>query len=315
MMKSITVGGEPMKSKIVIVGAGMVGATTAYTLFLRGRANELVLIDRDRDKAFGDALDMNHGHAFAGPTKVWAGDYEDCADAQIIIIAAGSAQRPGETRLDLLNRNASIFEEIILNITRYNQDAILLVATNPVDIMSYVTYVKSGWPVERVIGSGTLLDSARLRYLIGDKMKVDPRSVHAHIVGEHGDSEVPLWSLANFAGSPVRLTAEEKEEIFANTRDAAYQIISAKGSTYYAIALALDRICAAILRNEGAVLNVSTLLDDYHGVSGIYLGVPCIVDRTGVREVVKVDMTEEEQRLFRASGEKIREQIRGLELN
>lgn len=303
------------QSKIVIVGAGMVGATTAYTLFLRGRANELVLIDRNRDKAFGDALDMNHGHAFAGPTQVWAGDYEDCAGAQIIIIAAGSAQRPGETRLDLLNRNASIFEEIILNITRYNQDAILLVATNPVDIMSYVTYVKSGWPVERVIGSGTLLDSARLRYLIGDKMKVDPRSVHAHIVGEHGDSEVPLWSLANFAGSPVRLTEEEKEEIFVNTRDAAYQIIAAKGSTYYAIALALDRICAAILRNEGAVLNVSTLLDDYHGVSGVYLGVPCIVDRTGVREVVKVDMTEEEKRLFRASGEKIREQIRGLKLD
>lgn len=303
------------QSKIVIVGAGMVGATTAYTLFLRGRANELVLIDRNRDKAFGDALDMNHGHAFAGPTQVWAGDYADCAGAQIIIIAAGSAQRPGETRLDLLNRNASIFEEIILNITRYNQDAILLVATNPVDIMSYVTYVKSGWPVERVIGSGTLLDSARLRYLIGDRMKVDPRSVHAHIVGEHGDSEVPLWSLANFAGSPVRLTDEQKEEIFTNTRDAAYQIIAAKGSTYYAIALALDRICAAILRNEGAVLNVSTLLDDYHGVSGVYLGVPCIVDRTGVREVVKVDMTEEEKRLFRASGEKIREQIEGLQLD
>lgn len=303
------------QSRIVIVGAGMVGATTAYTLYLRGRANELVLIDANRNKAFGDALDMNHGHAFVGPTKVWAGDYEDCADADIIIIAAGSAQRPGETRLDLLNRNASIFEEIIGNITRYTKDAILLVATNPVDIMSYVTYVKSGWPVERVIGSGTLLDSARLRYLIGDKMKVDPRSIHAHIVGEHGDSEVPLWSLANFAGAPIQLSEDEKDEIFVNTRDAAYQIIEAKGSTYYAIALALDRICAAILGNEGAVLNVSTLLDDYHGVSGIYLGVPCIVDRSGVRQVIKVDMTHEERRLFRASGEKIREQIRGLKLD
>lgn len=293
----------------------MVGATTAYTLFLRGRANELVLIDANRKKAFGDALDMNHGHAFVGPTKVWAGDYEDCAGADIIIIAAGSAQRPGETRLDLLNRNAAIFGEIIENITRYTRDAILLVATNPVDVMSYVTYVKSGWPVERVIGSGTLLDSARLRYLIGDKLNVDPRSIHAHIVGEHGDSEVPLWSLANFAGSPIQLSPEEKEEIFVNTRDAAYQIIEAKGSTYYAIALALDRICAAILGNEGAVLNVSTLLDDYHGVSGLYLGVPCIVDRSGVRDVIKVDMTEEEIRLFRASGDKIREQIRGLKLD
>jgi len=302
-------------SRIVIVGAGMVGSTTAYTLFLRGRANEIVLIDINREKAFGDALDMNHGHAFAGPTKVWAGDYADCEGAEIIIIAAGAAQKPGETRIDLLNRNAAIFGDIIANITRYTKDAILLVATNPVDIMSYVTLVKSGFPVRRVIGSGTLLDSARLRFLIGDRLKVDPRSVHAHIVGEHGDSEVPLWSLANFAGTPINLTPEEKEEIFINTRDAAYRIIEAKGATYYAIALALDRICAAILGDEGAVLNVSTLLDDYHGVSGIYLGVPCIVDRSGVREVIKVDMSEEEIRLFRASGDKIREQIRGLKLD
>jgi len=302
-------------SRIVIVGAGMVGSTTAYTLFLRGRANEIVLIDANRNKAIGDALDMNHGHAFAGPTKVWAGDYADCAGAEIIIIAAGAAQRPGETRLDLLNRNAAIFGEIVENITRHTRDAILLVATNPVDVMSYVTYVKSGLPARRVIGSGTLLDSARLRYLIGDRLRVDPRSIHAHIVGEHGDSEVPLWSLANFAGKPINLTAEEKEDIFVNTRDAAYRIIEAKGATYYAIALALDRICAAILGDEGAVLNVSTLLDDYHGVSGIYLGVPCIVDRTGVRDVIKVDMSEEEIRLFRASGDKIREQIRGLKLD
>lgn len=292
----------------------MVGSTTAYTLFLRERTNELVLIDANKEKAFGDALDMNHGHAFTGSTKVWAGDYSDCKGADIIIIAAGSAQRPGETRLDLLNRNAEIFESIISNITKYTTDAILLVATNPVDIMSYVTYKKSGWPVERVIGSGTLLDSARLRYLIGDHLNVDPRSVHAHIVGEHGDSEVPLWSLANFAGKGVQLTDEEKENIFVNTRDAAYQIIKAKGSTYYAIALALDRICTAILRDEGAVLNVSTLLEDYHGVSGLYLGVPCIVDRSGVRSVIKVDMTEEEKQAFRASGQKLREQIEGMRL-
>ena len=292
----------------------MVGSTTAYTLLLRERMNELVLIDANKEKAFGDALDMNHGLAFTGKTKVWAGDYSDCKDADIIIIAAGSAQRPGETRLDLLNRNASIFETIISNITQYTKDAILLVASNPVDIMSYVTLKKSGWPAARVIGSGTLLDSARLRYLIGDKLHVDPRSIHAHIVGEHGDSEVPLWSLANFAGMGVDLSDEEKESIFENTRDAAYQIIKAKGSTYYAIALALDRICTAILRNEGAVLNVSTLLNDYHGVSDVYLGVPCIVDRSGVRNVVEVDMTEAEQEAFRASGKKLKEQIDSLNL-
>lgn len=292
----------------------MVGSTTAYTLLLRERMNELVLIDANREKALGDALDMNHGHAFTGKTKVWAGDYEDCKGADIIIISAGSAQRPGETRLDLLNRNTAIFETIISQIVKYTRDAILLVATNPVDIMTYISLKKSGYPASKVIGSGTLLDSARLRYLIGDRLKVDPRSVHAHIVGEHGDSEVPLWSLANFAGISVGLNEEEKSDIFTNTRDAAYQIIKAKGSTYYAIALALDRICTAILRDEGAVLNVSTLLNDYHGVSDVYLGVPCIVDRSGVREIIKVNMTDSEKNAFQESGRKLKEQIDSLQL-
>lgn len=297
------------KIRIVVIGAGAVGSTTAYTLLLHNRADELVLIDANHNKALGDALDMNHGLPFLPRTKVWAGSYSDCADADIIIITAGAAQRPGESRIDLLKRNVSIFESITDEVLKYNQDGILLIASNPVDVMSYFTWKKSGWPVNRVIGSGTLLDSARLRYLIGEKLKVDPRSVHAHIIGEHGDSELPLWSLANIAGTELRLSEDEKTEIFKNTRDAAYQIINAKGATYYAIALALDRICTAVLRNEAAVLNVSTLLNNYHGVSDVYLGVPCIVDRNGVRETLDLKITGKEKEQLKASADKLKDII------
>ncbi|MCU6712385.1 L-lactate dehydrogenase [Paenibacillus sp. J5C_2022] len=302
------------KTKVVVIGTGAVGATTAYTLLLRNRMDELVLIDSNHNKAAGDALDMNHGMPFLGGAKVWAGTYEDCAGADIIVITAGAAQKPGETRTDLLRRNADIFDSIIHQILPHNKEAILLIATNPVDIMSYIAWKKSGLPAERVIGSGTLLDSARFRYLIGQKLHIDSRSVHAHIVGEHGDSEVPLWSLANIAGVELQLSQEDKEEIFVNTRDAAYSIIEAKGATYYAIALAIDRICTAILRDEGAVLNVSTMLGTYCGVEAdTYLGVPCIVDRNGIRETLELTMTEQEQELFRLSANKMKSIIADME--
>jgi len=300
--------------KVVIIGAGFVGSTTAYTLMLRNRVNELVLIDANHAKAAGDALDMNHGMPYIGGAKLWAGSYEDCVGADIIIITAGAAQRPGETRTDLLKRNADIFDSIIKQILPYNQEAILLIATNPVDIMAYVTLKKSGWPVNRVIGSGTLLDSGRFRYLIGKELKIDPRSVHAHIIGEHGDSELPVWSLANVAGVDIELDEETKQSLFLQTRDAAYEIIEAKGATYYAIALALDRIVTAILDDEGAVLNVSTLLDNYCGVSDVYLGVPCIVDRSGVRKTLELTLTAEEQALFEKSANKLKELIESLNL-
>lgn len=299
-------------TRIAVIGTGAVGSTTAYTLLLRQRMSELVLIDANLEKAQGDALDMNHGMPFAGGTKVWAGDYADCKEADIIIIAAGSAQRPGETRLDLLKRNIEIFDHIIENVTRHNQDGILLVATNPVDIMSYFSWKKSGWPSHRVIGSGTLLDSARFRYLIGQKLRMDPRSVHAHIIGEHGDTELPVWSRANIAGMNLELTEAEKEELFLNTRDAAYKIIEAKGATYYAIALALDRICAAIMHNESSLLNVSTLLKDYHGISDVYLGVPCVVNRSGVREVMELSLTEQELQLLKRSADTLKERINNI---
>lgn len=302
------------KTRIVVIGVGAVGSTTAYTLLLRERMDELVLIDANQEKAVGDALDMNHGLPFLGQSKVWAGTYEDCKGADIIIITAGAAQRPGESRIDLLKRNVAIYESITSEVLKYNTDGILLIASNPVDIMSYFTLKKSGWPAKRIIGSGTLLDSARFRYLIGEELKIDSRSVHAHIIGEHGDSELPLWSLANIAGTELSISGEVKDRIFANTRDAAYQIIKAKGATYYAIALALDRICTAILHNEAAVLNVSTLLDDYHGVSGVYLGVPCIVDRDGIRDVLKLNISDSEKGMLQSSAAKLKEIIESIAL-
>jgi L-lactate dehydrogenase len=310
----MTVTSFSKKRKIVVVGVGAVGSTTAYTLLLRQRMDELVLIDANKEKAIGDALDMNHGLAFLGKAKVWAGSYEDCADADIIIITAGVAQKPGESRVDLLKRNIAIFESITEQVLKFNKDGILLIASNPVDVMSYFTWKKSGWPAQRVIGSGTLLDTARFRYLIGEKLAIDPRSVHAHIIGEHGDSELPVWSHTNVAGSEIELNEEDRNYIFRNTRDAAYRIIEAKGATYYAIALALDRICTAILKNEASVLNVSTLLKNYHGINDVYLGVPSIVDRSGVREVLQFNIKQDEQELLRKSANKIKELIRSISI-
>lgn len=301
-------------SRVVIIGTGAVGSTTAYTLMLRERVSELVLIDANKEKALGEALDMNHGLPFTGGVKIWAGDYSDCADADVVVIAAGASQKPGETRIDLLKRNAVIFDSIIQNIVKYNDHAIILVATNPVDILSYVSFKKSGFPSNRVIGSGTLLDSARFRYLIGQNKKINPRSIHAHIIGEHGDSELPLWSLANVAGIGLEFSDEDREEIYNSTKNAAYEIINAKGATSYAIALALDRIIVSILQNEASVLNVSTLLNNFNGVSDVYLGVPCVVDRTGVREILDLQLDDEELKKFHESANKLKGEIAKLDL-
>ncbi|MFD1175731.1 L-lactate dehydrogenase [Paenibacillus puldeungensis] len=301
-------------SRVVIIGTGAVGSTTAYTLMLRERVSELVLIDANKEKALGEALDMNHGLPFTGGVKIWAGDYSDCADADVVVIAAGASQKPGETRIDLLKRNAVIFDSIIQNIVKYNDHAIILVATNPVDILSYVSFKKSGFPSNRVIGSGTLLDSARFRYLIGQNKKINPRSIHAHIIGEHGDSELPLWSLANVAGIGLEFSDEDREEIYNSTKNAAYEIINAKGATSYAIALALDRIIVSILQNEASVLNVSTLLNNFNGVSDVYLGVPCVVDRTGVREILDLQLDDEELKKFHESANKLKSEIAKLDL-
>lgn len=302
-------------SKIVLIGCGAVGSTFAYTVLLRGLANELVIIDQNRDKAIGDMLDLNHGLMLAHPMKIVVGDYPDCAGADIIVITAGAAQRPGETRIDLMNRNVAIFDAIIKQVTRYNQEAILLIATNPVDILTQVALKLSGWPRHRVIGSGTLLDSSRFRYLIAERLGVDPRSVHGSIIGEHGDSEVAVWSSASVGGVPIdhpevgerwRMGEEERSQIYEETRTAAYKIIEKKGATYYAIALALARICDAILHDQRSILPVSSYLTGYHGIEGVCLGVPSVVGRQGVEELVHLPLTEAEQGALQASADKLK---------
>lgn len=299
-------------SKVVLIGSGMVGATFAYTVLVKGLTNELVIIDQNTDKAMGDVLDLNHGLMLAYPVNIKLGTYEDCAGADVIVIAAGSAQRPGETRIDLMKRNVAIFDNIINQITTYNDHAILLIASNPVDILTQVALKLSKWPKNRVMGSGTLLDSSRFRYLVGDALGVDPRSVHGMIIGEHGDTEVPLWSTLTVAGANVSddaqqsrwsLTAEERDVIYQNTKNAAYQIIQKKGSTYYAIALALARIVEAILKDQRSVLPVSSYLENYYGISGVCLGIPSVVGKNGVEETVEINLSPDELEKLRHSAD------------
>jgi L-lactate dehydrogenase len=290
-------------TRIAVIGAGNVGASFAYALLLSGLANEIVLVDGNRAKAEGEAMDLNHAAPLVRPARVWAGDTTDCAGAIITVVTAGSAQKPGETRLDLVQRNAAIFRQIIPQVVQQNPDGILLIATNPVDILTYAAWKISGLPSARVIGSGTILDTARFRYLLSQRFEVDPRSVHAFIIGEHGDSEVPVWSLANIAGMNLPRYCElnhktceldELDEIFQQTRNAAYEIIQRKGATYYAIASGLVRIVEAILRDEGAVLSVSSLIKDTHDINDIYLSLPSVVDRGGVERHLKLDLSDGE---------------------
>ncbi|MHC1784632.1 MAG: L-lactate dehydrogenase [Anaerolineaceae bacterium] len=292
-------------ARVAIVGAGNVGTTFAFTLLQSGLASEIVLIDANHDKAEGEALDLNHAMQLSQPARIWAGTYEDCAGAAITVVTAGSAQKPGETRLDLIQRNLVIFEKIIPEVVKYNPNGILLIATNPVDVLSYASWKISGLPSEKVIGSGTVLDTARFRYLLSQKAGVDPRSVHAYIIGEHGDSEVPVWSLANIAGMPLKVFCEINcqdpsesswEEIFTDTRDAAGQIIKLKGATFYAIANGLLKIVEAILRDQNTVLPVSTLIHDYYGINDSYLSLPCVIGRQGVKHFLKLNLNTKEQK-------------------
>lgn len=287
-------------SRIVLIGSGAVGSTFAFTCLVRGIATELVIIDQNREKAEGDVLDLNHGLMLAHPMRIRVGDYADCEGAAIIVIAAGAAQRPGESRIDLMQRNVAILETMISQVTRYSQDGILLMATNPVDVLTQVAFKLSGWPARRVIGSGTLLDSSRFRFLVAQRFGVDPRSVHGLIIGEHGDTEVPVWSSLNVAGLQPHTTdsngrwaldPETKREIHEETRGAAYQIIAKKGATYYAIALALARICEAILDDQRSVLPVSSFHPEY----GVCLGLPAVVGRGGVEALVPLSLDLQEQ--------------------
>jgi L-lactate dehydrogenase len=309
--------------KVAVVGAGYVGSTTAYTLMLSGLVSELVLIDINKDKAEGEVMDMNHGMPFVRPVDLYMGDYKDCAGADIVILTAGANQKPGETRIDLVKKNTEIFRGIINQVLKYNSDCILLVVTNPVDILTYVTYKISGFPKNRVIGSGTVLDTSRFRYLIGQKVDIDPRNVHAYIIGEHGDTEVPTWSLANIAGIPMDeyckglefcLGEATRKEIYENVKNAAYEIINKKGATYYAVALAVRRIVEAIVRNENSILTVSSLIEGQYGVNNISLSLPSLVNRRGIDKVLDIPINSEEMMLLSKSARALKEAADTLNL-
>jgi L-lactate dehydrogenase len=311
-------------TRVAIIGAGNVGSTFAYALLLSGLAAEIVLIDANRSRAEGEAMDLNHAVPFAHPTRIWAGDYADCTGAALTVIAAGANQRPGETRLDLVRKNAAIFREIVPSVARHSPDGILLVATNPVDALTYASLKLSSLPKARVIGSGTILDTARFRHLLSRHFQVDARSVHAYIVGEHGDSEVPVWSLANIAGMQLEtfcatnglsLDADGRQRIFEQTRDAAYQIIERKGATYYAVAAGLMRIAEAILRDQSTVLSVSSLVDDgAFGEGEVCLSLPTVVGRGGIERVLRLSLDPSETAALRRSADVLRATIRQLGL-
>lgn len=309
-------------SRVAIVGVGNVGATCAYALLLSGLAAEIVLIDANHAKAEGEAMDLNHAVPFAHPTRIWAGTYADCAGAAVTVIAAGVGQRPGETRLDLLRRNAAVFRDIVPQVALHNPNGIFLIATNPVDVLTYATWKLSGVASRRVIGSGTILDTARFRYALGQHFGVDARSVHAYIIGEHGDTEVPVWSLANIAGVRLRdfsaahgMPYDEAamEKLFQQTRDAAYHIIERKGATYYAVAAGLIRIVEAILRNQNTVLSVSSPVSDYYGINDVCLSLPTVVNRGGIERVLRLELNAEEQQGLRRSAAVLKDVIAQLE--
>lgn len=284
--------------KVVLVGTGSVGASFAYAVMNQGICDELVLVDLNEAKAKGDVMDLNHGLIYAPSIlKIRYGTYEDCKDAAIVVICAGAAQKPGETRLDLVNKNLKIFKSIVKSIMDSGFNGIFLVATNPVDILTYATWKFSNLPKEKVIGSGTILDSARFRYLLSEEFGVAPTSVHAYIIGEHGDSELPVWSTANISGNLIanNLTDERKEEIFVQVRDAAYKIIESKGATYYGIAMGLARITKAILQNEEVVLPVGSLLEGEYGHNDVYIGVPTVINRKGRKNIIELSLNEIEK--------------------
>ena len=301
--------------KISIIGSGMVGASMAFGLVIERTASEIVLVDRNRDRAEGEARDLSHAVPFSTPTTILAGEYADCAGSDIIVITAGAAQRPGESRLTLVERNVAIFKEIVPAVMDAAPDAVILIVSNPVDVLTYVTLKLSGLPRQRVVGSGTVLDTARFRYELGAHFGVDPRNVHAYILGEHGDSEVPVWSRAMVAGVPVedfcRMTqcgcsTEDREAMFQRVKTAAYEIINLKGATYYAIGLGGVRLIETILRDQHSIVAASTLLTGQYGISDVCFSLPVELGNSGVERVIEIPVDDTEREGLRRSAQVLR---------
>ena len=303
-----------MNNKVVIIGCGNVGMSYAYALLnQRTYVNELALIDLNQDRITGEVMDLNHCLAFA-PSKIniKVGDYSDCKDAKIVVIAAGANQNPGETRMDLINKNSKIFKTIIDNVMKSGFNGIFLIATNPLDVMTYITYKYSNLPSNKIIGSGTSLDTARLRFLVSDKLKMSPKNVHAYVIGEHGDSEFIPWSNANIGLQKITdyLNTEEMNNIENEVRNAAYEIINKKGATYYGIGMCLVRITNAILGDENAIITVST----YDKDNDVYIGLPSIINKDGIKDRIYVELNKEETEKLQNSIDTIKNAINKLEI-
>lgn len=309
------------KRKIVLIGTGMVGMSYAYALLNQNLCDELVLIDINKKRAEGEAMDLNHGVAFSGGNmEIYAGEYTDCCNADLVVLTAGLPQKEGQNRLDLLKENRKIFETILQSVLENGFHGIFLVATNPVDIMTRIVYEISDFPPEKVIGTGTALDTARLRYLLGEKFMIDPRNMHAYVMGEHGDSEFVPWSQAMMTTKPIFDLCGETEgchfqellELEEEVRMAAYKIIEAKKATYYGIGMAMARITKAIFGNEYSVLTVSAHLQGEYGENGIYIGIPCVVKRMGIQRIVELPLGSEEKQRLHSSCETLENTYREI---
>lgn len=309
----------------IVGGAGAVGSSTAFALMDSSLVGEIVLVDIDDERAEGEAMDLNHGAFFTSPVAVRSGDYEDCWDADVVIVTAGASQRPDESRLDLLERNADIFAETIPEVTSgLADDAVLVVVTNPVDVLSYVAWQVSDLPAERVIGSGTVLDTSRFRHALSREFDLAPENVHAYVIGEHGDSEVLVWSSANLGGVPLETycdlrgvddVAGLRARVEEGVRNAAYEVIERKGRTNYGVARSVTATVERILGDDDAILTVSTLVDGQHGLDDVYVSLPCVVNRGGVREVLEFDLSEDERRALEESAAVVRDETDRLDLD
>ncbi|MEQ8999917.1 MAG: L-lactate dehydrogenase [Coleofasciculus sp. B1-GNL1-01] len=311
----------PLKG--VVIGAGQVGMACAYSMVIQNTLNDLLIVDKNQEKMKGEVMDLNHGLPFVEPTAVRAGTLKDSNNPDIVVITAGSKQKPGESRLDLVHRNVKIFKDLIPEVVEHCPNAILLVVTNPVDIMTYVTLKLSGLPKNRVFGSGTVLDTARFLSLLADKIKLDPRSIHAYIIGEHGDSEVPVWSKVNISGMHLFedyledgnvSNSDYPKHIFEQVKNAAYEIIQRKGATCYAIGLGVTQIVQAVLRDQNQVLTVSTLLDGRYDIHDVCLSSPAVVNRQGVTRILNLELTPDEKKQLNHSAQVLHQTIESLDL-
>ena len=314
---------NPNPRKAAVIGCGFVGASIAFRFLQQGLFSELVLLDANQAKAEGEAIDLSDGLPYAAPMTITAGTYDDITDCALVVITAGANQKPGETRLDLIGKNAAILRSILAEITARDFGGILLIVSNPVDVLTYTAWKLSGYPRERVIGSGTVLDTGRLKQLLGEELGVDSRNIHAFIVGEHGDSELAVWSEANVSGLDLEdfcrirgraLDKEEMDRLYREVRDSAYEIIRRKGATYYGIAMAVGRIAACIVKDERAVLPVSVVLSGQYGLEGLALSIPSIVGRNGLKEILEIPLSGEERQALDASARQMKAAIASLSL-